>query len=340
MLKVVGVPVVDVYGLGPAGSSFVIAYAKRRPDASIYAYDLSLDKLGKTRSICAGGLGIFAINKILKYLPEAKYPLYKATKTWVKALEYIGDRRVLIEHSDLGLPYLGVVLDRQEFDMELAKMALKHVNSDKPTGGSRVYATGFTGAPKLPPGDVEILLQYWVETRDVSDVLRLVYIKRYTSTGYYWEFPEAKTGIVKAGVGMSLEEMRRRGVTLHQVIDKYMRLTGLNGKVVKIMGATLPLTKWRREYTFRDNGIYIGTAGCLVNPATGAGIKLAILSGVALATGDEKLFKGCVREVNLFYRLKQWVSKTPQAHIDTLFAVLSKIAKCPLSRVVLQTLIG
>jgi hypothetical protein len=323
------VSVVDVYGLGPAGSSFIIAYARKHPDASIYAYDLGLDKLGKTRSICAGGLGVFAVNKMLKYLPEAKHPLYKATKTWVKAFEYIGERKVLIEHSDLNLPYLGVVMDRQVFDMELAKIALKYVNSDKPTGGLRVYATGFSDVPKLPPSDIEVLLQYWIETKDVSDVLRLVYIKKYTNTGYYWEFPEVKNGIVKAGVGMSLEEMRSKGVTLHQVIDKYMKLTGLNGRIVKIMGATLPLTNWRKEYTFRNNGIYIGTAGCLVNPATGAGIKLAILSSVALATDNKKLFNSCVREVNQFYRVKQWVSRTSQKWVDEVFVVLSKIASPP-----------
>jgi flavin-dependent dehydrogenase len=323
------VSVVDVYGIGPAGSSFIISYANKRPDASIYAYDLGLDKLGRTRSICAGGLGVFAINKILKYLPEAKHPLYKATKTWVKAFEYIGDRRVLIEHSDLNLPYLGVVMDRQEFDMELAKIALKYVNSDKPTGGLKVYATGYTGIPKLPPSDIEVLLQYWVETRDVSDVLRLVYIKKYTNTGYYWEFPEVKNGIVKVGIGMSLEELENKNTMLSHILEKYMQLTGLKGKIVKTAGAVLPLTKWTKDCTFRGNGIYIGTAGCFVNPATGAGIKLAILSSVALATDNKKLFNSCVREVNRFYRIKQWVSRTSQKWVDEVFVMLSKIASPP-----------
>jgi len=331
---------VDVYGLGPAGSSFIITYAKLHKGAEIYAYDLSIDKTGRPRSICAGGLGWLALNKIVRVLPEVEYALQKSVQTWVKGFEYIGGKRVYIDRSDISLPNLGVVVDRQMFDMELAKIALNYVNADKPTGGTKIYATGFTGAPRLPPGDVEVLLQYWVETKDVSDTLRLAYKKEYTASGYYWEFPEAKKGVVKVGAGMSLEEMRSKGVTLHKVIEKYMALTGTTGKIVGVAGATLPLTKWRRECTYRGDGIYIGTAGCFVNPATGAGIKLAILSGVAMASGNKNLFKECVREVNKFYRVKKVVVHSPQWAVDKVFDTAKAVGKMGLADFVGKLVMG
>ena len=306
----------NVYGLGPAGSSFILAL--KQP---VYAYDPLWVKYGRLRSACAGGLGFYAIDKIVKYLPEASEAINKATATVFKEFEYVGvNCKVLITADDLRLKYLGVIMDREVFDKELADMANKYVEdlitSKTLKDGKVVIATGFTDMPEVSDSDKEVLLQYWVETEDVTPVVRISFIKDYLKSGYYWEFPEVKNGLVKVGIGVSCKELMERRVNTDYILRKFMSRFNVKGKVIKASSALLPLAKWRETHMFRDGKIHIGTAGGFVNPATGAGIMYAILSGVAVARNDFGLIKELAKEINRFYRVKQLITLAPQRVVD------------------------
>jgi len=312
----------NVYGLGPAGSSYIISL----DDKNIYAYDRYVEKYGRPRSICAGGLGLPAIKEMIKYVPVVSNAINHSVKTYVDSVEYIGrDIKVFIEGKHLGLaPYAGVVVDRTEFDYYLFKEAMKKVDSSKPINDVNIYAIGFEGLLNINKKDLESLTQIWVETKDVDTTIRLVYIKNWLETGYYWEFPEYKNGIVKIGVGASLKELEKKNITITQLLQKFVEYRGVKGKIIKKAGSMLPLTKFKKEYMFRREGIYIGTAGGLVNPATGAGIRYAVLSGYAVAKNDYNLLNKLIKEVNRFYIVKKIVEMSSQKMIDKTIKMLAE----------------
>jgi flavin-dependent dehydrogenase len=309
-----------VLGLGPAGSTYVLS----RRDASVCAHDLYLAKHGRTRSCCAGGLGFAAVDELRETLPGRVWGvvegcMYRCVQTHVSSFRYVGEEvSVAIDRHDLGLWTLGLVLDRQCFDMCLANESLRWavlVREVKPMGRV-VYATGFSNPPPVPRRDMEATIQQWVEVREVRDEIIISIIKRYSKVGYFWVFPEVRSGLIKVGVGESLDNLLKRGVSIRQVLEKFKERFGIEGKVVRECGATLPLGKFRRKYVERGGALHIGTAGGFINPLTGAGIKLAILSGHALATGRMDIVSRMEKEINRSYMIKRLLEVLPQRSID------------------------
>lgn len=311
-----------VLGLGPAGSTYILSAGGNTP---VYAYDLYLARHGRTRSCCAGGLGFAAIDELREALPGRVWEvvegcMYRCVQTHVSSFRYAGEEvSVTIDRHDLGLGTLGLVLDRQCFDMCLAGEALRRAAFDgkvKP-GGRVVYATGYSHLPPVPRRDLEVVVQQWVDAREVRDEITISIVKRYSRVGYFWVFPELRSGLLKVGVGESLDNLLRRRVTIRQVLEKFKERLGVEGKVVGECGAVLPLGKWREKYMRRGGDIYIGTAGGFINPLTGAGIKMAILSGYAVAAGDVELIKRMKGEINRSYTIKGLLRLLPQRRIDS-----------------------
>jgi len=315
----------NVYGLGPAGSTFITSLRK-----GVYAHDLMWEKHGRLRSCCAGGMGFWAIEEIKKSLDFHTWTtihnvICTALQTVVERIEYVGvHTRVEVSAEDLGVPYLGVVVDRARFDEELAKLASKYVEYKSHIANFKtVVATGFSGMPKIPRRDVEVTYQQWIEAKDLQEHITLSIVKDYSESGYFWVFPEVKNGVLKVGVGESLEVLEKRGVSIRQVLEKFKKMLKVDGRVVRECGALLPLSKWRKEYMYRDGKVYIGTAGGFVNPLTGAGIKHAIMSAYAYATGNERIVRSLAREINRSYVLKKLVVGLPQERLDRAIKLLS-----------------
>jgi flavin-dependent dehydrogenase len=310
-----------VLGLGPAGSTYILS-AER--GTTIYAYDLYLARHGRTRSCCAGGLGFAAIDELREALPGRVWGvvercMYRCVETYVSSFRYAGEEvSVAIDRHDLGLGTLGLVLDRQCFDMCLAGEALRRVVFEEVKPEDRVvYATGYSHPPPVPRRDLEVVVQQWLDVAHTSDEIVLSILKRYSRVGYFWVFPEMRSGLLKVGVGESLDNLLRRRVTIRQVLEKFKERLSIEGKVVRECGAVLPLGRWREKYMGRGGDIYIGTAGGFINPLTGAGIKLAILSGYAVAVGDVELIKRMKREINRSYAIKGLLRLLPQRRIDS-----------------------
>jgi len=310
-----------VLGLGPAGSTYVLT--SRSP--TIRVYDLYLAKYGRTRSCCAGGLGFAALEELGSTLPQplwetVKNCIHRCTETDVSVFTYVGEGlRVSVDKHDLGLRSLGVVMDRYCFDTCLASEALRWAAfvKEPKVEGRVVYATGYSDPPPVPRKDLEVVIQQWINAERTSDEITISIVKRYSRVGYFWIFPEIRSGVLKVGVGESLDNLLKRGVTVREVLEKYKERLKVRGKVVRECGAVLPLGKWREKYMRRGGNIYIGTAGGFINPLTGAGIKMAILSGYALATGRMDVVERMKKEINRSYMLKQWLRILPQRKIDS-----------------------
>jgi len=313
-----------VKGLGPAGTSFILTYRK-----NVDAYDIRRTP----RSICAGGLGLWAVKEISSYGCEFNDAIYYSTKTLVRSFEVLGrDYSIRINAKDFGVDNFGVVVSRKEFDMFLFKSAERYFNrvdTIKDNYDVIVDATGFNGMPKLNNDDVEVLLQYHVET-DTTDTLTLTFWKDMINTGYLWEFPEVKSNILKVGLGVSMKELRERCLDLDLVLTKYMEKRGIKGRIVHKEGALLPLTKPKKEYVYNHNVIKVGTSATLVDSLTGAGIKYAIRSGVMLGRSDLnlklylELLKPTFKELNRNYMLKKLFIRVSQKFIDKLLRNISK----------------
>ena len=313
-----------VKGLGPAGTSFIITY-KNNVDAF---------EIRKTpRSICAGGLGLWAVKEIESYGKEFKDAIYHTTKTYVREFEVLGkEYSIRINSKDFGLDNFGVVVNRKEFDIYLytkAEEYFKRVDKINSNYDYIVDATGFNGMPSLDSDDVEVLLQYYVEGES-SECLTLTLWKDYVNTGYLWEFPEAKYNIVKVGLGASMKEIKSKRIDLEKVLDKYLEKRGIKGRIVYREGALLPLAKPKKEYIVNNNVFKVGTSATLVDPLTGAGIKYAIRSGVMLARSNFdsqlylKLLKPTLKELSRNYWLKKLFLRVSQRYIDKLLKNLHK----------------
>lgn len=281
-----------VLGLGPAGSSFILSSPG---DLEIDAYEA----LGYPRSSCAGGLGLWALKELNRYGSVFTEAYNHANRTNVESFEFFledGKHRkyIYIHKRDLGFDRLGIVMDRKAFDRYLFNKAVERANILKRLEPDQIKkydvvvdARGMSSLPPISEDDIEILLQYHIETNDVEPNLVVYFKKDLVRTGYFWEFPEVKSGINKVGFGLSISEYKEKGLQMRDYLEKYMTMRGIKGRIVRSDGGRLPLAKPKPEYLIKfENGKWIykvGTAGGLVDPVSGAGIRYAIRSGVALA---------------------------------------------------------
>ena len=323
-----------VLGCGPAGCSVALSSP---PEVEVHLYDV----FGSPRSACAGGLGLWAMREVEGYGPVFASSMYSATRTYVEELEILGERAKLsLRAEDYGLKYFAVVMDRSAFDRALLDRALSRENvtrvESKPDASGYdlvVDARGMSSLPDLKDEDVELLVQAYLEVEDVEPKITLAVWKDMSRTGYFWEFPEVQSGRLKVGFGMSVAELKQRRVGLRDVLHKYVERRGLRGRVVKYDGGRLPLTKPKLQHLFGSGMVRVGTAACLVDPLTGAGIRYAIRSGTALAEtgfdarGYARAMKPTLRELGKRYWMKRLFCWISQRTFDKLLKVVGEKVK-------------
>lgn len=304
---------IAVVGNGPAASTFTLMTYRKA--------DIALVSPFKPTTVCAGGIGYWALRDIEKNVNSVvKAILYKTVKTDVKLAEaYVNFTRdeytyYSISNRDLKLPTLGVVIDRVEFDLALLNEATNHVIEASDNFNLVVDARGYVSQINVPKKDLFVTGQYWIETKDVGDWIRIRFWK--IPTGYFWEFPEEKNGVLKVGVGVSLRDVEKYG-NPKRLLDEYVNVFNVRGKVIKQGYKVLPLAKPLKKHLVGKE-VRIGTAGLLVDPLTGAGIRYAIVSACVLsecigsndyATCYAGRMAKYIRKLRVHYTTREWIER-------------------------------
>jgi geranylgeranyl reductase family protein len=116
--------------------------------------------------------------------------------------------------------------------------------------------------------------------------------------GYAWIFPLGN-GKANIGLGMRLDQFRKRDKTLEQMLDEFLEMPFIKPRLRA--GYTLnDVATWQLNFGSQrhlqhayDGALLVGDAAGLINPLTGGGIDNAIISGMLAAqTIDEAFAKG------------------------------------------------
>lgn len=246
---------------------------------------------------CAGGIA----EPMLKRAGIRNPPVQKKIKV---ARIHSPNETVELNSGEMGIPYLGLVMDRPKLDWNLLMRAKKlgaeiHLEEGV-TGVGRTkkgwflkttrdfYESKFVACcdgalsetaalagvdTSVGQNDLHLGFQYEVGRRD--DALEIWFDKSYVKSGYAWLFPSGRFS--KVGIGASLSEK----VKLEGVLNKFMEEKGVIGEVLRTSSAPIPTAK-PMEKLVHDGLALAGDAGRLCCPATGGGIAQAIISGKAL----------------------------------------------------------
>lgn len=303
---------IKILGNGPSATTLVLsAYRKA---------DVSLASPFEPKSVCAGGIGYWALKDIERVVDRAVVEyIYRSVKTYVDFIEFFFHvtpsefNTYSVSKGDLKLPFLGIVIDRVEFDRNLLNKALNYV-TDVKSFDMVVDARGYVSQVHIPKKDLFVAGQYWIETKDVDNGIRIRFWK--IPKGYFWEFPEEDNGILKLGVAVSLEDIEVFGHP-KKLLDEYIDVFKINGRIVKQGYKLLPLTKPSKSVLVGKE-IRVGTAGLLVDPLTGAGIKYALISSSILSKclGNSNIEKcytkklgSTLRKLQVHYVMREWAER-------------------------------
>lgn len=166
-------------------------------------------------------------------------------------------------------------------------------------GATSVIARALRGN-KSPDLHRAVALRAYVNDLDIVDHMSESYFTRDLLPGYGWIFPVGER-CANVGVGMRLDLFRRRGQTLKEVLNDFLRQPMFAGRlsphsrVEKILVWQLNFGSevFPRVY---DGALLIGDAGGFIDPLTGGGIYGAMVTGKlaakvalsALAQGDTR----------------------------------------------------
>ncbi len=122
--------------------------------------------------------------------------------------------------------------------------------------------------------------------------------------GYQWIFPIGPRR-VNIGLGMRLDEYKRRGMNLLRMLDVFLASASVRARIEP--GATVTgVSSWPLNFASQwptllyDGLLPVGDAAGFINPLTGGGIRNALFSGVTAAvTIDRALRSGTVARRNL-----------------------------------------
>jgi flavin-dependent dehydrogenase len=216
-------------------------------------------------------------------------------------------------------------MTRLEFDNQLLKAAIaagavdltghEFVNTDltdsgrslhvreKGSGDRTIQATFVVGAdgaystvrralgvPTAGPNGSGVAMRAYAECYDFDEGADigprlLIDYSQDLYPGYGWVFPDGR-GRVNVGVGVSVRDLQRRGLRLHDLLDKYVRLN-------RDRGLGLGEVKGRRSHQLPHIGsmpalvhpraVLIGDAGSMLNPISGEGIFYGVKAASLLA---------------------------------------------------------
>lgn len=160
----------------------------------------------------------------------------------------------------------------------------------------------FAGGHEVDPAHTCIAYRaYYSGITGMQDALEIHFVKS-IMPGYFWIFP-LENGIANVGVGMVMEDMKKKGTNLQKAMEEMLAANPLfkerfaNAKMVSPMKAwSLPFGSKRRRGC--ANGLLlVGDAFGLVDPFSGEGIGNAMLTGkLAAKVANEALAAGDVSE--------------------------------------------
>jgi flavin-dependent dehydrogenase len=122
--------------------------------------------------------------------------------------------------------------------------------------------------------------------------------------GYAWIFPIGK-GLVNVGIGMRLDEYKKRGENLKELFGEFLQLPQVRKRATSAKplrdAHAWPLKLASTWYPLAfDGAVLVGDAAGLINPLTGGGIHNAVFSaGLAGKVVDESLRAGDVTRKSL-----------------------------------------
>lgn len=135
------------------------------------------------------------------------------------------------------------------------------------------------------PADVHraVALRAYMDDFDAVEHMAESYFTRDLVPGYGWVFPMG-AGCANVGIGIRLDLFRRKGRTLKDMLDDFLRLPmiarrrGAHSRVDKVLVWQLHFGSDDFPRTY-DGALLVGDAGGFTDPLTGGGIYGAMVSG-------------------------------------------------------------
>lgn len=217
--------------------------------------------------------------------------------------------------ADIAGSETGYVLNRELFDKELAKSAIKsgakimlntcaidlikekqqikgvkvrhfedeiHIEADIVVGADGVESKVGRWAglrTTLKPYDLETCAQYTLSNIELDSSYCDFYLgKKIAPGGYVWVFPKGKD-IANVGIGI-LASLSKPGLAL-QLLDKFIKSDPnlRNGEPIRFLAGAVPVAK--PIEAVKDNILLVGDAARQVDPITGGGLMASVEAGKA-----------------------------------------------------------
>lgn len=340
-----------VVGGGLAGSSAAISALEANPDLEIAIFERGEKHRVKA---CAGGIA-----KPMLGRAGIRNPPVQA-KIKVVRIHSSGETAELSSRR-LGIPYLGLVLDRPKLDWNLL-MRAKRLGTEVHLGEGVVgvgrtkegwfvkttqglyqskYLACCDGAlsetaalagtdTSVGLEDLNICLQHIVRHR--ARAVEIWFDKSYVKSGYIWVFPMGK--LSKVGAGASFAEKGN----LRSVLKAFMELRGIGGEIVKTEAAPVPTALPMGKVVHGDLAL-AGDAARFCCPVTGGGIWSAIISGKLLgrAIGEgeirryERYIEPLRADLRRRYFAKRLLSSLSDKDMDRVISALRRFKPRSLS---------
>lgn len=299
---------IAVSGLGPAGISFLKQGSQR--GFKVICFDK--EKFPR-KKVCAGGLSPKAYNLLKKIFPE----LDKVVKVRSRRFIFVNGFKTVEVSSNTILTYL---TDRRELDNFLFN-SISNQDVEIHTGETVLSVERDGNLLTVKTGKGKYKTRVVIAADGVnSRVARQFNVKRdvgftYEADvnaywdnpilidfsnfwwGYYWVFPKGE--FVTTGLG----EFRSKPKKLREKLFQFNRKHGIEGVLRFQRGFPIPSGR-RKNDVWRDDVLFLGDAGGLVDPLTGEGIYYAVKSGIIAAEIVTKaLESGKVELLNLYKEL-------------------------------------
>lgn len=340
-----------VVGGGLAGSSVAISALEANPDLEIAIFERGEKHRVKA---CAGGIA-----KPMLGRAGIRNPPVQA-KIKVVRIHSPGET-VELSSRELGISYLGLVLDRAKLDWNLL-MKAKRLGADvfvneNVVGVGRTkegwlvkttesiyegkYLACCDGAlsetaalagidTSVSMDDLHLGFQHIIRCR--SRALEIWFDKSYVQTGYAWRFPAGQ--VTKVGIGASFAE----NVKLESLLGKFMRDKGIDSEIVRTQAAPVPTTPPMEKLVYGDLAL-AGDAGRLTCAVTGGGIWSAVISGKllgkAIGEGDihsyERYIEPLRADLRRRYFAKRLLYSLSDKDMDKVIGALRKFKPRSLS---------
>ena len=176
-------------------------------------------------------------------------------------------------------------------------------NNEKLKGRIIIDATGiacFVGSKiginkKLKPEDVGVCIQSKIKGSFNKNCVHLWYHKPYAPFGYAWLFPIDNN---TANIGVGIPGGQK--IDLQKLLTEYIKFeTDNNFEILSTFRSCVPSASPLNELV-KENVMLVGDAARLANPATGAGIHNAIISGSLAGCIAAKYIKSELESLEIY----------------------------------------